>query len=98
MNKTTRPTFTTSTDIIKGQETVIVEWEGQPNFDDESRCCVCNLKVRGAHSYAVHMSVNGYLIPVDQFENDYDITQGFFAIGSECRKQLPATHSMKVEW
>jgi hypothetical protein len=96
--KTQKPVFTVKEVDINGQNTTVVDWDNDMHFSSEDRCCICNLKVRGAHSYIVHLSVNGYLIPVDQFQNDYSVTQGFFAVGSECRKQLPATHSMKAEW
>jgi hypothetical protein len=96
--ETKRPIFATKEVVIKGQTTTVVEWDNDMHFSSDDRCCICNLRVRGKHSYSVHLSVNGYLLPVDQFENDYDVTQGFFSVGSECRKQLPTTHSIKTEW
>ena len=97
MNKNIKPIFTIEQINLKEQPTIIVKWSGDMQFAGDNCCAICGFKIRGNHSYAVHLSVNGYLLPTDQHTNDYDITQGFFAVGSECRKQLPATHTIKDE-
>ena len=91
---TTKPVFTTEEKIIDGNTVTIVQWNNDMNFSSDDQCCICKLKVRGSHSYAVHLSVNGYLLPV---EGSFEESQGFFSVGAECRKQLPATHSVNTK-
>jgi hypothetical protein len=88
----TKPTFTTDIINIDGAETTIINWTGEMQFAGDNCCAICGFKMRGKHSYAVHLSVDGFLLPIDFIGSG---SQGFFAVGSECRKQLPATHTIK---
>jgi len=64
------------------------------------RCVLCGFKPRkGVHSYWVHKAIGGWaegieLLPFfDSDGNDLSdggtLSQGWFEVGSECRKQLP---------
>ena len=59
-------------------------------------CKMCGRKMsRKAHDNAthIHMSVNLDLVPVK--ENIGSNSQGFFPVGSECAKKLPADYKIK---
>lgn len=56
-------------------------------------CFLCGRKLRGPR-YAIHLLTPGILVSSDQeFDND----QGFFDIGSECRKRIPNNFYFKAE-
>jgi hypothetical protein len=80
---------------------VLVIQEGLEHLDmSDDKCCLCGLKIRnGKHSWLVHKlngNINGMLtlLPVEpqSLWHNYEISQGGSAIGSECRKQLPAEY------
>lgn len=77
----------------------------------ESACALCGFKIpNGNHSWMVqigngcgvgHGKQGSILLPVDLYQGSPDtsdpkqISLGFFQIGSECRKQLPAKFVVK---
>jgi hypothetical protein len=77
--------------------------QGLEHMDmSNNKCCLCGLTIRnGNHSYSIHKSNIGpssmTLLPVSPswLWEDYEISQGGSAIGSECRKQLPAEYVIK---
>lgn len=72
---------------------------------DENKCSVCGFKIRaGKHSFGIH-KYNGYidgftvLLPVDGSHDDKNYSQGYFAIGSDCKKYLPKEFVINwTEW
>jgi hypothetical protein len=82
----------TTTAVEYGKEVTVIRH--YDNDIDVSRnlfgnCCICDRKAESKSrdfNYYVHLSVNGYLIPVD---HEID-SQGFFIVGPECQKRLPA--------
>ena len=79
----------------------IVEGLGHMDMSN-NKCCLCGLTIRnGNHSYGIHKANIGSaeitllpVLPLWLWE-DYEISQGGSAIGSECRKQLPAEYVVK---
>jgi hypothetical protein len=57
-------------------------------------CFLCGRKLKG-QQYVVHLLTNGNLVSTDQPFNDRE-DQGFFPIGSECRKRLPNNFYFKL--
>jgi len=67
-------------------------------------CGLCGLKIPNAdHSYLFHKLNGGFsddqitLLRCDipELWNEYGVSQGGFAIGSECRKKLPSEFTIK---
>lgn len=84
--------------------TILSGFVGFGNGHYES-CGLCGFKIPNAnHSYLIHKSIGGF--PDDQITllrcdipelwNDIDVSQGGFAVGSDCRKKLPAEFVIKV--
>ena len=87
--------------------TILSGFVGFGNGYHES-CGLCGFEIPNAdHSYLIHKLNGGF--PDDQITllrcdipklwDDFDVSQGGFAVGAECRKKLPAEFVLKIsEW
>jgi hypothetical protein len=76
-----------------------------PNFDKNEklskkghteRCVCCNKPMKPEQvKYMVHMTTDWLMTDVGN-ESDIDNSQGFFPVGSECKKQLPKQFVFKL--
>jgi len=55
------------------------------NHGNANPCICCGKEIKNVR-YFVHLLTDGNLISSDQ---DFDNSQGFFPIGSECKNRLP---------
>jgi len=87
-----------ATTLYKGQEIPILIVKNVKGDDCGDRCRLCGLKVRGKHAYILNQANIGpvndtdatFLPAGDEWWTNTDITRGGVAVGTECRKQLPA--------
>ncbi len=56
--------------------------------DVSNPCCMCGRQVNPNTERFVHMTTNGSFTTAPRVE-DIDNSQGFFPIGSECKKLFP---------
>ena len=95
---TTNNSYPTTTVVEYGTEiTVIRHFENaiDVSHDLTGSCCICGKKAESAsrsYNYYVHLSTNGYLIPINH-ERD---SQGFFIVGPECQRRLPKEFIAKL--
>ena len=85
--------------------TILSGYFGSGNAHHES-CALCGFRIPNAdHSYLIHKLNGGFpddqitLLRCDMPElwNDYEVSQGGFAVGSECRKKLPSEFTFKIK-
>lgn len=60
---------------------------GKPNTEP---CLVCGRDVKDVLKHQVHFATDGTLFPVDEDNENHPDTQGWFPVGPECAKKLPA--------
>lgn len=63
----------------------VQDWDITPDWGADKLCCCCGRPIK-QEKHMVHMLTSGNLVSSDQ---DFDNSQGFFPIGSECLKRLP---------
>lgn len=76
---------------------VLMMTSGLSHLEDheDNQCAMCGFKIRhGKHSFLIHKYngfVNGFatLLPVDGSHDAANYSQGYVAIGSDCKKHLP---------
>jgi hypothetical protein len=76
-----------------------------PNFDKNEelskaghteRCVCCNKPMKAEQvKFMVHMTTDWLMVDIDD-ENLIDNSQGFFPVGSECKKFLPKQFVFKA--
>ena len=55
-------------------------------------CICCNKEVKN-EKYFVHLLTNGNIIDTDEYQGNDD--QGFYNVGSECKKRIPKEYDIK---